>query len=62
MILAFLSARLRRWLLLALVLPVAGRVLETLGGRVGGRSPRTGQALTRAGGYARTSTGRRRRR
>ena len=50
MIPAFLSARLRRWLLLALVLPVAGRLPETVGVRVGARSPRAGQALTRVAG------------
>ncbi len=61
MFLAFLSARLRRWLLLVLVLPVAGRLLETVGVRVGARSPRAGQALTRAASYARTPTRRRRR-
>lgn len=62
MVFAFLSARLRRWLLFALVLPLAGRVLELLGGRVGARSPQLGSALTRAGGYARMPVSRRQRR
>lgn len=62
MILAFFSARLRRWLLLALVLPVVGRLLEVLGVRITGRSPRAGAALTRAGGYARRPRRRRFRR
>ena len=53
MILAFLSARLRTWVLFALVLPVAGRLLEAIGVRVAGRTPRAGVALARAGGYAR---------
>lgn len=55
----FLSSRLRSWLLFALVLPVAGRLLEVLGVRVAGRSPRAGQALSRAGAYARTPAARR---
>ncbi len=61
MFLAFLSARLRRWLLFALVLPVAGRVLEAVGGRVGARNARAGDLLSRAGGYARMPARRRRR-
>lgn len=61
MFLAFLSRRLRTWLLFALVLPLGGRLLEAVGVRVAVRSPRTGQALTRAGGYARTPAVRRRR-
>ena len=63
MIWAFLSTRLRTWLLFAIVLPIAGRLLEALGVRVGSRNPRAGDALTKAGGYARRpSQGRRRRR
>ena len=62
MFFAFLSRRLRTWLLFALVLPLGGRVLELLGGRVAGRSPRAGQALRTAGSYARMPAGRRRRR
>jgi hypothetical protein len=52
-IFALLSARLRTWLLFAVLLPVFGRVLEAAGVRVGERNPRAGSALTRAGGYAR---------
>ena len=52
MILAFLSSRIRTWLLLSVLLPIVGRLLEALGMRV--RNPRVGNALTRAGGYART--------
>ena len=62
MFLAFLSARLRRWLLFALVLPLGGRLLEGVGVRVGARNPRAGEALRRAGGYARTPVTRRWRR
>ena len=51
--LAFFSRRLRTWLLLAIALPIGGRLLESLGGRVSTRNPRAGSALTRAGGYAR---------
>ena len=62
MIWALLSTRLRTWLLFAVVLPIAGRLLEALGVRVGQRNPRAGDALTKAGGYARRPmTGRRRR-
>jgi hypothetical protein len=53
MFLAFLSRRLRAWLLFAVALPLGGRLLEALGVRVAGRNPRAGEALTRAGGYAR---------
>ena len=52
MILAFLSSRVRTWLLLTVLLPLLGRVLEALGLRA--RNPRVSRALTRAGGYART--------
>lgn len=62
MILAFFSARLRRWLLFAFVLPIVGRLLETVGGRVAPRNARAGDVLTRAGGYARTPMTRRGRR
>ena len=58
----FLSARLRSWVLFALVLPLVGRVLEAVGVRVAPRSPRAGNALTSAGGYARMGRGRRGRR
>lgn len=62
MILAFLSARLRSWVLFALVLPLVGRVLQTVGVRVGPRAPRVGQALQRTGALARTPLAGRRRR
>lgn len=51
MILAFLSSRLRTWVLFAVLLPLIGRVLEALGLRT--RNPRVAGALTKAGGYAR---------
>ncbi len=50
---AFLSTRLRTWLLLAVALPVAGRLLRAIGVRLEGRSPRAGKALTSAGEFAR---------
>ena len=62
MIWAFFSRRLRTWALFAVLLPLAGRVLEFLGRRVTPRNPQVGGALTTAGGYARRPTGRRRRR
>jgi hypothetical protein len=62
MIWAFLSTRLRTWLLFAVVLPVAGRLLEALGLRVGQRNPRAGNALSKVGGYARQPVRRGRRR
>ena len=49
MIIALLSARLRSWLLFAVLLPVFGRVLEAAGVRVGQRNPRAGSALTPSG-------------
>ena len=58
----FLSARLRSWLLFALVLPVLGRVLEAVGVRIAPRNARAGNLLSQAGGYARTPRGRRARR
>ena len=59
---AFLSTRLRTWVLFAVLLPLGGRLLEALGMRVGQRNPRAGHALTTAGGYARRPTSRGRRR
>jgi hypothetical protein len=53
MLMAFLSSRIRTWVLFAVLLPLVGRVLESLGLRV--RDPRVAGALTRAGGYARSS-------
>jgi len=58
----FLSNRLRQWVLFAFVLPLAGRLLSALGGRIGGRNPRAGAALTRVGGLAARPTRRSRRR
>ena len=54
MLLAFLSRRLRTWLVLSLVLPVVGRLLRAVGVRVSGRNPRVGQALVGAGDVARS--------
>ena len=44
-----ISTRLRRWLLVALVLPLVGRVLERIGMRVGASRPRAGRALVSTG-------------
>ena len=52
MIMAFLSSRIRTWVLFAVLLPLVGRVLQALGLRA--RNPRVASTLTRAGGYART--------
>ncbi len=52
MIMAFLSSRIRTWVLFAVLLPLVGRVLEALGLRA--KNPRVAGALTRAGGYAKT--------
>ena len=54
MIWAFLSSRLRTWVLFAVLLPIAGRVLEAAGARTS--NPRLRDALTKAGGYARRPT------
>ena len=62
MVLAFLSSRLRTWVLLTVLLPLVGRLLEAVGVRVGRRNARAGDVLTTAGGYARRPTRRRRRR
>lgn len=61
-IMAFLSSRVRTWVLFAVLLPLFGRVLEKVGLRVGPRNARAGSALTTAGGWARRPTGRMRRR
>ena len=60
MIWAFLSSRVRTWVLFAVLLPIAGRGLEAIGVRT--KNQRVGGALTKAGGYARHPRGRRRRR
>jgi hypothetical protein len=54
-ILAFLSRRLRAWLLFAVLLPVVGRLLELVGVSVRDRNERVSDVLTKAGGYARTA-------
>lgn len=61
MFLALLSARLRSWVIFALVLPVAGRVLDALGVRVARRNPRAGQAMRQAASYTQRPSRRRRR-
>ena len=55
-IMAFLSSRVRTWVLFAVLLPLFGRVLEAVGPRVGDKNPSAGRALTKAGGYARRPT------
>lgn len=62
MIWAFLSSRVRTWVLFAVLLPIAGRVLEALGLRVADRNPRASRALTATGGRMRDLRGRGRRR
>lgn len=62
MIFAFLSARVRQWLLFAFVLPIVGRFLSAVGLRVGRRNPRLGEALRSAGAYAQRPVDRRTRR
>jgi hypothetical protein len=58
---ALFSRRLRTWALFAVLLPLAGRLLDVVGRRVTPRNPQVGGALTTAAGYARRP-GRRRRR
>jgi hypothetical protein len=62
MIWAFLSSRVRTWMLFALVLPLVGRVLSALGGRMGDTRPRAGRALTRTGDRLGDLRGKKRRR
>ena len=62
MIWAFLSRRLRTWALFAVLLPLAGRVLDAVGRRVAPRNPSAGRALQTAAGYARRPSRTRRRR
>ena len=59
---AFLSSRIRTWLLFALVLPVVGRLLRALGLRVGEKRPKAGRALTSTGDRLTDLRGRKRRR
>ncbi len=60
MIWAFLSTRIRTWVLFAVLLPLAGRVMQAVAPRVGQRNARAGDLLTKAGGYARDPRGKRR--
>ena len=53
---AFLSSRVRTWVLFAVLVPLVGRGLETAGLRVGKKNPAVGGYLTTAGGYARRPT------
>ena len=62
MIMAFLSSRVRTWLLFALVLPIVGRILTAVGIRVGDRRPGVGRALTGTGNRLTDLRGRKRRR
>lgn len=62
MIMAFLSSRVRTWLLFALVLPIVGRILTAVGIRVGDRRPSVGRALTGTGDRLTDLRGRKRRR
>ncbi len=57
----FLSRRLRQWVLLALLLPFVGRLLERVGGGVAARNPRAGSAIVSAGRTAQQVGGRGRR-
>ena len=62
MIMAFLSSRIRTWLLFALVLPVVGRILTAVGVRVGERRPGVGRALPGTGDRLTDLRGKKRRR
>ena len=55
MLMAFLSSRIRTWVLFAVLLPLVGRVLQALGMRAS--NPRVNSALTKAGGFARQVPG-----
>lgn len=58
----FFSRRLRQWLIMAFLLPLAGRAMQAAAPRVAARNPRAGDLLSKAGGYAAAPRGRRRRR
>ena len=60
MIWAFLSTRLRTWLLFAVLLPIAGRTLQAVAPQVAQRNERAGDVLNKVGGYARDPRGRHR--
>lgn len=62
MIWAFLSSRVRTWVMFAVLLPLVGRVLERVAPRVARRNPRAGDALGKAGTWARDPRGKKRRR
>lgn len=53
MIFALLSRRLRTFVLLSVLAPIAGKVLHEAGDRVSDRRPRAGKALHRGGDVAR---------
>ena len=57
MIFALLSRRLRSWLLLSVLVPVAGKVLQEAGDRLEPRNPRAGRALRKSGDLARSMPG-----
>ena len=59
MIWAFLSTRIRTWVLFAVLLPLAGRVMQSVAPRVGQRNAKAGDLLTKAGGFARDPRGKR---
>lgn len=58
----FLSSRIRRWLFAVLILPLLGRGLERMGGKVGRGRPRAGRALTQTGQVLQAGRSRSRRR
>lgn len=62
MIWAFLSSRVRTWVMFAVLLPLVGRVLERVAPQVAQRNPRAGDALSKAGGWARDPRGKKGRR
>ncbi len=58
MIMAFLSSRVRTWVLFAVLLPLVGRILEKVGVRVADRNPRAGRALASTSELMRRRPGR----
>jgi len=60
MIMAFLSSRVRTWVLFAVLLPLVGRILEKVGVRVADRNPRAGRALASTSELMRRRPGNRR--
>jgi len=59
MIMAFLSSRVRTWVLFAVLLPLVGRILEKVGVRVADRNPRAGRALASTSELMRRRPGKR---